>query len=317
MIKISFIVPFYNVEQYIEECVRSLYNQDIPLCEFEVICVNDCSPDNSVDIVKKLQEEYYNLKLVEHEENKKLGGARNTGVIHSRGKYIWFVDSDDMIKPNSLGLILKCLESNHLDFLHFGWDDISEQGVIENEKIPSTKVLSGNELFFDERFIWWRNHITAWCKVYKRSFLIENDITFAEHIMYEDNDYAFKVFESASRCMHISENLYVYRINDMSITRIKFNATHIYYWLMLIQRLIFLSNDFKKRNSDIRFQEIIREFIKNTYWNLIKVYKEIDDIKNKKLATRYIRKYIKISSIPYIKFINYIRSKTSLIRFYN
>lgn len=316
MIKLSLIIPFYNVEKYIEECVRSLYDQDIPLEEYEVICVNDCSPDNSVDIVKRLQKEYYNLKLIEHEENKKLGGARNTGLKCAKGEYIWFVDSDDMIKPNSLGLILKYVTSNNLDFLHFGWDEFNDVNLIESEKIQSTDILTGTELFFNERFVWWKNHITAWCKVYKKSFLIENNIHFAEHIMYEDNDYAFKVYEAAKRCMHISENLYQYRMNDMSITRTKFNATHIYYWLMLIQRLVFLSHDFKKRNSDIRFQEIIREFIKNTYWNLIKVYKGLD-IKNKQIATKYIRKYTKITFIPYIKFINYIKCKTNLIRLYN
>lgn len=312
MIKLSFIVPFYNVEQYIEECIRSLYDQDIPLEEYEVICVNDCSPDNSIDIVKKLQKEYYNLKLVEHEENKRLGGARNTGVLHSRGQYIWFVDSDDMIKPNSLGIILKCLESNHLDFLHFGWDDISEQGLIENEKIPSTKVLSGNELFFDERFIWWRNHITAWCKVYKRRFLIENDITFAEHIMYEDNDYALKVYSSAKRCMHISENLYLYRVNNNSITRIDYDSQHVLYWLLLNKRLIELNNYFIINKKDKRYTSIIYDFVRNNHYKCISVFKKVS--LEKQLDIKDIFKnHVDFSFIKYISLKNYIKCKIGLL----
>ena len=316
MIKFSFIIPFYNVEQYIEECVRSIYDQDIPLEEYEVICVNDCSPDNSVDVVKRLQKEFSNLILIEHTENKKQGGARNTGLKFAKGEYIWFVDSDDCIMPNVLNKVYDILSNNNIDFLQFGYNERKENSIIKCSNPIQTNIIIGPELFFDNRFIWWKSHITPWSKVYKKSFLIENDIIFAEHVQYEDNDYAFKVYDSAKRCMHISENLYVYRMNDMSITRTKFNATHIYYWLMLIQRLVFLSHDFKKRNSDIRFQNIIREFIKNTYWNLIKVYKGLD-IKNKQIATKYIRKYTKITFIPYIKFINYIKCKTILIRLYN
>lgn len=316
MIKISIIIPFYNVELFIEQCIRSIYNQDIPLEEYEVICVNDCSPDNSVDIVRKLQKEYSNLILIEHTENKKQGGARNTGLKYAKGQYIWFIDSDDYIMPNVLNNVYDIISKNNLDFLQFGYNEYNDNSDIKYGNSIQTNVTTGSELFFDKRFIWWKNHITPWSKVYNKSFLIEYNINFAEYVQYEDNDYAFKVYESAKRCMHVSENCYLYRMNENSITRTKFNATHIYYWLMLIQRLVFLSHDFKKRNSDIRFQKIIREFIKNTYWNLIKVYKGLD-IKNKQIATKYIRKYTKITFIPYIKFINYIRCKTSLIRFYN
>ncbi len=80
MLKLSFIVPFYNVEKHIARCLDSLYNQDIPESEYEVICVNDCSPDNSRDIVLQYKKQHSNLILVEHERNKKLGAARNTGL---------------------------------------------------------------------------------------------------------------------------------------------------------------------------------------------------------------------------------------------
>lgn len=306
--KFSFIVPFYNVECYIEQCIQSLFYQDIPVDEYEVICVNDCSPDNSVDIVKRLQKEYYNLKLIENEENKKLGGARNTGLKYAKGEYIWFVDSDDMIKPNSLGLILKYVTSNNLDFLHFGWDEFNDANLIEYNKIPSTDILTGTELFFDERFIWWRNHITAWCKVYKRSFLIENDITFAEHIMYEDNDYALKVYSSAKRCMHISENLYLYRVNNDSITRINYNSQHILYWLLLNKRLIELNNDFIKKRQDNRYISLIYDFVRNNFYQCVSVYKQISLVE-KTSVRQMFRIHIDMSFIKYISLKNYIKIK--------
>ena len=308
MIKLSIILPFYKVEQYIEKCIMSLYKQDIPQKYYEVICVNDCSPDNSVEIVKSLQKEFSNLILIEHTENKKLGGARNTGLKYAKGEYVWFVDSDDMIKPNSLGLILKYVTSNNLDFLHFGWDEFNDANLIEYDKIPSTDILTGTELFFNERFVWWKNHITAWCKVYKRSFLIENKITFAEHIMYEDNDYALKVYPSAKRCMHISENLYLYRVNNDSITRINYNSQHILYWLLLNKRLIELNNDFIKKRQDNRYISLIYDFVRNNFYQCISVYKKLS-LDDKFRVKEIFKKEIDTSFIKYISLKNYIKCK--------
>lgn len=308
MIKLSLIIPFYNVEKYIEECIRSLYNQDISLEEYEVICVNDCSPDNSVDVVRRLQKEFSNLILIEHLENKKLGGARNTGFKYAKGEYIWFVDSDDMIKPNSFGLIMKYVTSNNLDFLHFGWDEFNDVNLIESEKNQSTDILTGTELFFYERFVWWKNHITAWCKVYKKSFLIENNIHFAEYIMYEDNDYALKVYSSAKRCMHISENLYLYRVNNDSITRINYNSQHILYWLLLNKRLIELNNDFIKKRQDNRYISLIYDFVRNNFYQCVSVYKQISLVE-KTSVIQMFRLHIDMSFIKYISLKNYIKIK--------
>ena len=110
MIRLSIIIPFYNVEQYIAQCLDSVYQQDIPEEEYEVICVNDASPDGSREIVKEYQKKHKNLILVEHERNKKLGGARNTGLNVAHGTYVLFVDSDDMLAENSIGRLVEEIE---------------------------------------------------------------------------------------------------------------------------------------------------------------------------------------------------------------
>ena len=99
---LSFIVPVYNVSLYVEQCIRSLYAQNIPKDDYEVIVVDDCSPDNSKDIVIGLQSEFKDLKLISLKENVKLGSARNVGLQNATGKYIWFIDSDDYIQPDVL-----------------------------------------------------------------------------------------------------------------------------------------------------------------------------------------------------------------------
>lgn len=156
MIKLSIIVPIYNVEQYVEECIRSLYRQDIPISEYEVICVDDCSPDNSAAIVERLQKEYPTLRLIHNERNKKLGGARNTGLKEAKGEYILFVDSDDMLKPNCLKQLVDLMDTGQDDYIHFNHLSLSADGnlVVVPYGIADTEQMTGADLFFNNELRW-------------------------------------------------------------------------------------------------------------------------------------------------------------------
>ena len=102
MIKVSFVLPCYNVERYIADCLNSIYSQDFPEEDFEVICVNDCSTDGTREVIVHYAEQHSNLNLIDHKENMTAGGARNTGIKVAQGEYIWFVDPDDMIKSEKV-----------------------------------------------------------------------------------------------------------------------------------------------------------------------------------------------------------------------
>ncbi len=218
-IRLSIIIPFYNVEQYIAQCLDSVYRQDIPEDEYEVICVNDASPDHSRDIVLEYQKRHPNLILVEHEANKKLGAARNTGRKIARGKYIWNVDSDDMIVPNCLKTIVTLCDEKQLDVLEFGrfrfWDGKCEEML--NVR-PTEKVMSG--LDYLERLD--GNDMSmicvVWRRVMRRAFLDENQIYSPEINMGEDVPFSFKVLMSAKRLMSIPDRFYLYRVNPDSLT---------------------------------------------------------------------------------------------------
>ena len=148
MIRLSIIVPFYGVEKYIEECIRSLYDQDIPMEEYEVICVDDCSPDGSRAIVERLQKEYPTLRLLTHTENKRQGGARNTALKEARGEYVWFVDGDDTIQSNCLGRLIKTASDNHLDVLRFYFSH-TDGKAINTTKLIDSPIMSGSSAIFD------------------------------------------------------------------------------------------------------------------------------------------------------------------------
>ena len=216
MLRLSIIVPFYNVEPYIEECIRSAYNQNIPDEDYEVICVDDCSPDGSCAIVEQLQKEYPTLKLICHKENKKLGGARNTGLKEAQGKYIWFVDSDDYIYPNVLRLLLETAENNVLDILQF---DHVRGGVRSNKEIHLSEIKTGESYLFNNISQDWFYKIGgAWRQLFSRDFLETNQLRYIEGAMYEDTDYLLHAFLLAEKVQHISIDAYHYRINNESVT---------------------------------------------------------------------------------------------------
>ena len=218
-LRLSIIIPFYNVEQYIAECLDSVYQQDIPEGEYEVICVNDGSPDHSRDIVLEYQKKHSNLVLVEHEVNKKLGAARNTGRAVAKGNYIWNVDSDDKIIPNCLRNLMGICEENDLDVLDFGryrfWDEECEE--MPNVK-PTEEVMSGLDYLEQLKSNELSRMCVVWRRIMRRAFLDENKIFSPEINMGEDVPYSFKVLMSAKRMMVVHDRCYLYRANPESLT---------------------------------------------------------------------------------------------------
>jgi glycosyltransferase involved in cell wall biosynthesis len=220
-LRLSIIIPFYNVEKYIAECLDSVYAQDIPESEYEVICVNDCSPDNSRQIVLDYQRIHPNLILLEHEKNKMLGAARNTGLWAAKGQYVWFIDSDDYIQSKVFSKLLSLAELNDLDILNVNPQYFNDQGFINNEIIVanfplSTDVITGKE-YLKLNVPYWIRPVSTWSKIFKRSFLIENNLLFPEGIFFEDTVHTLKSLLIVSRFKFLCEKLYFYRLNESSI----------------------------------------------------------------------------------------------------
>ena len=225
-LRLSVIIPFYNVERFISECLDSVFNQDIPLSDYEVICVNDGSPDHSREVVLKYMERYPNLRLIEHERNRKLGTARNTGRSIAKGKYIWNVDSDDKIVPNCLGEMLRICEENNLDVLEFVPRQFGADGMSDlPHPRPSKKVMSGLE-YMERIPIHEVSHMaTVWRKMIRRDFLDTNHIYSPEINMGEDVPYSFSVLLHAERLLVSPECYYLYRQNPVSLTGAKWIPT--------------------------------------------------------------------------------------------
>ena len=283
MIRLSIIVPFYNVEKYIEECIHSLYDQDIPQKEYEVICVDDCSPDGSKAIVEQLQKEYSTLRLICHERNKKLGGARNTGLREAKGRYVWFVDSDDYVTPNCLGKLLREAEAEDAEMLLFDYATVTNGKSLQviYPKIED-RVVNGEELLRQVQERWYVCVPTAWNKLYKREFLLQNGLLFVEDVMYEDTDLSLKMLTYLKRIKYVNVVAYNYRQNAQSITNIRPTPEKMAFTIMQQNRCAIVA-----ANTDV---EIVKDVI-HTY---VKAQLSFLRTGIKELSFRQKRAYVKL-----------------------
>ena len=218
--KISIIIPVYNVEKYLAECLDSCINQTLE--EIEIICVDDCSPDNSIKILEEYQQKDSRIKIIRHEKNRNLGGARNTGLENATGEYIWFVDSDDYIDTKACQILYDAIKDFDVDLLCFSAIQFSETD--KNRTFSYPQYFQGvqiNKVYHPK--INWREinfsnlNVTAWAYLAKKS-IIQN-FKFRENIVFEDTDFTLILFSSVDSFCYIPYTAYFHRINAESITK--------------------------------------------------------------------------------------------------
>ena len=266
MIRLSIIIPFYNVEKYIAQCLESVYNQDLPEDEYEVICVNDASPDRSRDIVQEYQKVHSNLILIEHEYNKKLGAARNTGRAIARGKYIWNVDSDDYIEKNCLSSILSECEKNDLDVLMFNLAiDIDNSIKIADFPYMKPHVTQDGLMYLNQNISYLGHFCAVWRFIYSRNFLERFFIVSPEINMGEDVPFAFKALLLAKKVLFTNRLCYYNRNNPTSLTaQSALKPTVLYEKCFLAARLVCEILQYVPKNNDellIGFDNLIKNII--------------------------------------------------------
>lgn len=204
-IKVSIIVPVYNVENWIEECLISLLNQTLK--EIEIILINDGTKDNSIKKIEKYLDDERIILI--NQENKGLSGARNRGLEIAKGEYISFVDSDDYIDKEMLEKMYD--SSNNLDiifcdFISFVDNQFNRENFRKKYEYfkNNLNIKTGSKYYIPELTV-------VWNKLYKREFIHENNIKFIENIIHEDNDFTLRTLLLAKKVKYIEEPLYYYR----------------------------------------------------------------------------------------------------------
>lgn len=222
--KFSLIIPVYNVEKYLYECLEHCIKQDLSKEEYEIIIIIDGSPDNSIYIAENFQKKYSNIKIINNKENHGLSYSRNIGLDIAQGQYIWFIDSDDFIQRNILSELSTILTANNLDAIYLEWYNINENSkylpLTDHLLEYDTQIHTGH--CFMSKYL--KTFLFAWAFIYKRSFLQKNNLYFTNNMYYEDSDFAFRTLPLLERISIYKQRSYYYRQRHSSITnKLSFN----------------------------------------------------------------------------------------------
>lgn len=216
--KISIIIPCYQVEKYIDNCVNSLVNQTIGLDNLELIFINDASSDGTLDKLMHYENQYQNdIIVINCEENHKQGGARNIGLNYATGEYIGFVDADDWVETTMYEKLYNKAVTYHCDIVrcHNTRDQNIHMNIQEDRTTGKSDLLIEiaddvqREEFIASDLI----GFSVWDKIYKKNLIFDNHITFPEKLAYEDLLWCAMFSLYVKRIYILEENLYHYDVN--------------------------------------------------------------------------------------------------------
>lgn len=230
-IKISIIVPVYNVESYITRCFNSIKEQDYTN-NLECIFIDDCGTDNSIAILKKLIENYegnIEFKILSHNINRGLSAARNTGIANSKGNYLYFLDSDDEITSNCISSFIAILNK-------YPNVDLIQGNIVPND---NTKWLYFTQATFPEYSddkSWITINfldnvpVTSWNKLIKKDFILKNKLYFKEGIIHEDFHWKLFSYNKINSIAFNYNETYNYELREGSI--VKSSVERSYYAIL-------------------------------------------------------------------------------------
>jgi len=219
--KISVIIPVYNVEKYLEECLKSVITQDYR--ELEIICVNDCSTDNSALILEEYSGKDDRIKIITHEQNRGLGAARNTGIRAASGDYLFFLDSDDYLTPHCLEKLIApaCGADAVISKGEAFCADISEKERIVHLNEYLSRSMADNYTINKNNAAFMLDYMpsVAWGRLYNTKFIKDNEIFFIDdNTVHEDEGFFIKLIANFPKIRFTDTVSIMYRIRGGAIT---------------------------------------------------------------------------------------------------
>ncbi|MBP5592314.1 glycosyltransferase family 2 protein [bacterium] len=241
--KISIIIPVYNVEEYLAECLDSCVNQT--LRDIEIICVDDCSSDSSYKILEGYRDKDPRIRIFRQEQNRKQGAARNRGLKIATGEYVWFVDSDDYIDTKACQILYDAIKDFNVDILCFSAIQFTKNRIfsypqhfqgVQINKIYHPKT-NWKEINFSNL------NVVPWAYLSKKSIIQE--FQFRENVFFEDTDFSAILLASVNSFCFIPYSAYFRRINSDSTTQTPMSQKKLEDCIALLNSL----DDFVKKNK--------------------------------------------------------------------
>lgn len=274
--KISVIMPVYNTEEsYFRQAIESILKQNY--MDLELIIVDDGSTNNS----KEVAESYNDERIVYfYQKNKGLSGARNSGMKIAKGEYITFVDSDDWLDKDSLLILYEKAKKDDLDVLFFGinsYDNITKKINPYNGFMTIANEISDSVFDFRHPKIYsnlFKISHTAWAKLFKKNFLIDNNLFFEESLIFEDFEFFFRYIIRAKKIAYIKELFYYYRINVNNSIILVAGKNHFDILKVFTSIEKVLSDNNLIQDLRIQFYQSKFANIEHRYKNIDKKYKK-------------------------------------------
>ena len=251
--ELSIIIPVYNTAEYISECIDSVISQKG--IDFEIICVDDDSTDNSFSFLKDYEKQYPGIVTVYRIRHQGVSAARNFGLKNAAGKYIYYMDSDDILTDGSLVYMYETCVHHDLDVLFSSFENFTDEIIMQEKyrtmldkkkkrSYVTASVIKGSELFiqFQKKNEY---YVTVWCQCVRREFALNCGLFFLEGFVLEDRIYTFRLLEAAQKVMCTDKIIYRKRIRSGSICT---NNDLTDYFIGSFQTVFYFSRWLKKAN---------------------------------------------------------------------
>lgn len=313
--KISVLIPVYNVEQYLAQCLDSVINQTYK--NIEIICVDDGSTDNSLAILNEYANKDSRIKVI-NKDNGGLASARNEGLKHITGELCYFLDSDDYILPDLFNYAIKIFNNFDIDYFCFGSeafvDDKHSSNIIQNKIALIDYIKVKRDGLFDVDFDVVKNtNIHVWNKIFKTSIIRKNNIYFIDGLLYEDIYFMWLYAFVSKKAYFEQKTFHKYRIRENSIMEqttkeksLTSGIDHLFNWYELLKKTSQNKNMFLSKYNNLLFLlEIYKIRTKEMISDDEKVYVELLVKRYRSELESIKEKYTQIEIIPAVEKMKY------------
>ncbi|ERJ80792.1 glycosyltransferase, group 2 family protein [Prevotella disiens JCM 6334 = ATCC 29426] len=264
--KISFVIPVYNAELYLNKCIKSIYNSELPDTELEIIMIDDGSTDNSVEVAKQICQQYKNTMLLE-QENQGSSVARNAGIEKATGDYIWFIDSDDYLDSSLLGRIKNdIIENNFPDIFAIQLKLIDGKTTCiecSQQKVKHNVILKGRNAILSGY-----QPSSACALICKRDFIKKHQLRFYVGISHQDVEFSMRAVALAKNIYFSDYQAYIYIKHSGSVSKPK--TVEKQYFYTIGDMYVALSHQkFIETLEDKELQDYILRWSNNILFNLV------------------------------------------------
>ena len=301
---VSVLIPIYNVEQYIERCVRSVFEQTYE--NMEIFFVDDCSPDHSEDIVEKVLTEYPNripqTKIIRHEQNQGVAAARQTALNAARGKYIQYYDSDDWVEADMISEMVALAEKENADITIC--DFMSVFGDYKKQRYVNPPL---EPMACLEAILFGKVHSATWNKLIRRELFLANDIHFILDLnMCDDLSVMYKLLYFATKLAYIPKAFYNYnRTNENSYTfsQKEIYTKHTNSILLLIDDMIGFAKENRVYGSKSKFDDLLKYKLASSFGAYLLLSKDMSQVQDfvRRISSIGMKYYILTPNAIYYK----------------